>query len=122
MGEFHDDENLFVVFTDSVEGADEEFNRWYEEHHVEEILGVDGFVWAQRYKLHPDQRPGMEPPAWRYLALYGLEGVIADIHPKLAEASQGFVKTAALREGSRAWVFEPIGPRIEGSRVEEDQA
>ena len=122
MSESHDDENIFVVFTDSAEDADEAFNRWYEEHHIEEILGVDGFVWAQRYKLHADQRPGMAPPAWRYLALYGLEGVVADIHPALKAASAGFVHTDALRKDTGAWVFEPIGPRVKAHRNEGERA
>jgi len=117
MEEMEEEGNLFVVFTDSVEGADEEFNRWYDEHHVEEILGVDGFVWARRYALHADQRPGMEPPAWRYLTLYGIEGEVPALHDRLAQASTGFVRTDALRPGTGAWVFAPLGPRIEARRA-----
>ncbi len=117
VSEQQDEGNIFVVFTDSEEGADEEFNRWYDEHHVHEILGVDGFVWGRRYELHADQRPGMEPPAWKYLTLYGIEGDVPELHEKLAQASPGFVKSASLRPGTGAWVFAPRGSRIERSRA-----
>lgn len=104
--------NVFVVFTNSAEDADDEFNSWYDEHHIHDLVGVDGFTWGQRYRLHPDQRPGMRKPEWDYFALYEIEGDVTEIHQKLALASPGFVKSATLAPDSVAWVFSPVGDQI----------
>lgn len=59
----------FVVFTTPVEGTDDEFNDWYSEQHLSDVLRIPGFVSAQRMKV-PDEAtflPG------RYLALYQIE-------------------------------------------------
>lgn len=108
--------DTFVVFTNSEEEADEEFNRWYDEHHIHEILGVDGFVWGQRYVLHADQRPGMRPAEWKYLTIYEIEGDVSAVHERLAAASPGFRKSPALKQDSVAWVFSPMGRRVEPKR------
>jgi hypothetical protein len=105
--------NVFVVFTNSEQGLNDEFNRWYDEHHLAEIVGVDGFVSGQRFELHPTQRPGRPDPPWRYLALYEIEGDVAEIHERLAKASPSFVKSDALAGDHVAWVFSARGDRIE---------
>jgi hypothetical protein len=107
--------NVFVVFTNSEDGLDDEFNRWYDEHHLREIVGVDGFVSGQRFELHPVQRPGRPDPPWKYLALYEIEGDVGAIHGHLAEASPSFVKSDALKNDHVAWVFSTRGERVEHS-------
>lgn len=108
-----DQRNLWIVFTNSEPGRDDEFNAWYDEHHVPEILTVPGFAWGQRLQLHPDQRPGQAPPPWKYAVLYESVGDIPTIHRDLKQASPGFVKTDALSKDSVAWVFSYHGERIE---------
>jgi len=104
--------HFWVVFTNAEEGQDAELNDWYEQHHVREILGVDGFVWGQRLQLHPDQRPGQAAPPWKYLALYETVGDLPTVHADLKKASPGFVKTPALAKDSVAWVFSYLGSRV----------
>jgi hypothetical protein len=105
--------NMFVVFTNSEEGFDAEFNRWYDEHHIHDIVGVGGFVWGQRFELHPEQRPGRPNPPWRYLALYEIEGDVPAIHQRLAQASPSFIKSDTLKEDHVAWVFSSRGDRVD---------
>jgi hypothetical protein len=105
--------HLWIVFTNSEPGQDAEFNAWYDQHHLKEILTVPGFLWGQRLNLHPDQRPGQAPPPWRYAVLYESEGDLNGIHRDLKAASPGFVKTTALSKDSVAWVFTYNGERIE---------
>lgn len=107
--------NVFVVFTNSEEGRDDEFNEWYDEHHVHDIVGVEGFVWGQRFELHPAQRPGRAAPPWKYLALYEIEGDVTTINDRLAQASPSFRKSDTLRNDHVAWVFSYHGNRVEGS-------
>jgi hypothetical protein len=59
----------FVAITDSVPGKEEEFNTWYEQQHVGDVLRVPGFVAARRFKLV--QAEGSLPG--RYLSLYEVE-------------------------------------------------
>jgi hypothetical protein len=108
-----DERHLWIVFTNSEPGRDDEFNAWYDQHHVKEILSVPGLLSGQRLVLHPDQRPGQAPPPWRYAVLYESVGDLPAIHSDLKEASPGFVKSDALSKDSVAWVFSYLGERIE---------
>jgi len=60
-----------LAFTNPVPGREEEFNRWYDERHVPDLLAVPGFVSAQRFAL--TDATGQGKPGWTYLALYELE-------------------------------------------------
>ena len=107
--------HLWIVFTNSEPGRDEEFNAWYDRYHVREILAVPGFLWGQRLGLHADQRPGQPAPPWKYAVLYESVGDLPTIHSDLKEASPGFHKTDALSKDSVAWVFSYLGERTERS-------
>jgi hypothetical protein len=62
----------FAVFTEPVAGQEEEFNRWYDQQHLGDVLKVDGLLAAQRFRLEPE--PGAAPGApTRYLAIYEME-------------------------------------------------
>ena len=57
-----DTPGVLLVLNDVVEGAEEEFNRWYQQQHIPERLGVPGFKTARRYRAVDGQ------PA--YMAVY----------------------------------------------------
>ena len=60
-----------LVFTNPLPGKEDEFNHWYTNTHMPEILATDGFVAAQRFKLgDAQQMPGQEH---KYLAIYELD-------------------------------------------------
>ncbi len=72
----HDDipETVFMPFTEPVsEKDDDEFNRWYQEVHLPEVLDVPEFSAASRYKetgMNMTGRPW--PINFPYLAIYEL--------------------------------------------------
>jgi hypothetical protein len=86
-------QHVLLVLTNPAAGREDEFNEWYDRHHLREALeSIPGRVAAQRYRLadaqredqwlaavpgstdgESDRRPGRWLP-WRYLALYELEG------------------------------------------------
>jgi hypothetical protein len=101
--------HLFVVFTNAEPGREAEFNAWYENHHLDEIMAIEGFLWGQRFELDPDQRPGQMAPPWRFLTLYGFEGDVVQVHERLRKASPAFVKTTALKPDTAAWVYSLLG-------------
>src|SRR5438105_766748 len=68
---------VWMVFTNCPVDREREFNDWYENMHLPDLLTVDGIVAAQRFRL-PDNGPAMVTPTGtpavaRYLALYGLD-------------------------------------------------
>lgn len=60
-----------VVLTNAVEGKEDEFNQWYSEKHLDDVLSIPGFVAAQRHKIVGE--PVAANPLWRYFATYELD-------------------------------------------------
>lgn len=58
--------HCFVVFTKPVAGQDAEYNRWYDQQHIPDVLAVPGFLSARRFVSNVDG-------ARQYLALYEME-------------------------------------------------
>lgn len=59
---------LLIALTNAVPGREAEFNEWYDQRHLRDVLALDGFVAAQRFEL-ADVDPPQEA-AFRYMAIY----------------------------------------------------
>jgi len=66
---------LVVQANPSTPEREEEFNRWYDESHLPDVLRVDGYRAAQPFRLVEGVplAEGLPLPAQRYLAVYELE-------------------------------------------------
>jgi hypothetical protein len=54
-----DDVNhIFAVFTNAVEGREDDFNSWYSDIHLKEIVGLHGFRAAQRFVIDDPKSKG----------------------------------------------------------------
>jgi hypothetical protein len=101
----------YIAVTDSVPGREEEFNTWYEQQHVPDLLRIPGFVAARRFKLVQSQGglPG------RYLALYEIEtddpqGALAELMNRAGTAQM--VMSEAFDPGKvAAGLFVALGAR-----------
>ena len=62
-----------LVLTTPFEGSDEEFNRWYDEQHMGDVLAIPGFLSARRYRIVESRYQGEALLRWRYLAIYEIE-------------------------------------------------
>ena len=63
-----------IVFTEPTPGKEDEYNRWYDEVHLGEVVAIDGFVGAQRFALSGAQIAEVEDKTpGRYLAIYEIE-------------------------------------------------
>lgn len=62
-------QHIFLVFSNPVKGREEEYNEWYTQTHLPDVLKVSGFVAAQRFELGQvsSDLPG------KYLAIYEIE-------------------------------------------------
>ena len=61
--------HTFLVISNAVPGREAEFNRWYTEQHLSDVLKVPGFVAARRFEVAQDPHglPG------RYVAIYEMD-------------------------------------------------
>ncbi|SEP10488.1 DUF4286 family protein [Trujillonella endophytica] len=88
---------IFVVQAAPADPSrEDEFNDWYSGTHVPELLAVEGFVSARRYRLTGDDGSATHP----YLAVYEIEA--EDLAAPLRElrrraAEGGSTPSTALR-------------------------
>jgi hypothetical protein len=103
-----------VVFTAMVEGREDQFNQFYDQHHAPELAAIPGFVSAQRMIL---ARPSTASiPATKYLALFRVE--TSDLAAvKQAATRPGTTSDAFDTKATRGYTFRAIGPVIEGDQV-----
>jgi hypothetical protein len=59
---------LFFAFSNAVEGREDEYNDWYNNTHIPEILTISRFKSAQRFKASVAHRAQYEPP-FRYVTI-----------------------------------------------------
>jgi hypothetical protein len=62
----------FIVLTNAVEGKDDEYNDWYSNVHIPDVLAIPGIVKAERFELAEFQR-SQSPQPYSYLAIYEIE-------------------------------------------------
>jgi hypothetical protein len=104
-----------IALTNPLEGRDDEFNDWYTNVHLADVLKLPGVTAAQRYRLADVQhRPG--PFEWSYMAVYEIE--IDDIAETLAalRAASGTERmplSPALSPERMVWIYQPITERVE---------
>lgn len=64
---------VLVVYSNPVDGREDEYNDWYNRIHLPDVLKVPGFVSAQRFEISGSAGFGNGGPGntgWRYLAIY----------------------------------------------------
>ena len=98
----------FTVFSKPVTGQEQEYNRWYDEQHLGDVLKVPGFVAAQRFKL---AQPDADVPA-QYLAIYQID---SDDLQQTMTALQGRAGSKDMPlspsldvQGVKAFIYEAI--------------
>jgi hypothetical protein len=108
-------QHRLIVFSEPVDGHEDEYNKWYDEVHLREVVAIDGFVAAQRFKLSEAQfdPSGKGIPA-RYLAIYDIESDdVSAVLDSLAGAGDKMTMSDALdASAAKAWSFSAIGERL----------
>jgi hypothetical protein len=107
--------NTYIVLTNPVEGREDEFNDWYTNQHLQDILRVPGVISGQRFRLHSTQFgiDAKEAP-YRYLAIYEFEGNPSAVFEGVqtaAAAGNVPMSTALDSTNVGAWLFEPVTER-----------
>lgn len=98
---------FYFVFTQPKTGQDEEFNAWYSNRHIYDLVSIPGIAAAQRFKLL-DAMSGQETAD--YLAIYEFSDVdvaIAGIAER--RGTERMPSTEAInRDMSKGVVFKPM--------------
>ena len=102
--------HLVLILTEPTEGKEDEFNDYYENLHLREVLDTTQLQTAQRFRLAGEAGESCPLP---YLAVYETEADSADdVISNLNESrSQRQQSDALNRRTGRVWVFEEIGPK-----------
>lgn len=62
-----------LVFSNAVEGRDDEYNEWYDNFHLKELTATAPFKSGQRFRVAQAEGP-MIKKDHRYLAVYEFDG------------------------------------------------
>lgn len=98
--------SVLLVYTDVDAEQEEAFNQWYDAVHVPDVIGVEGFLAARRYKLAGPAPRGQEPIS-RYLAIYELadddtRAAMKRLNEEVARLQERGRMFPAMRVGSAA--------------------
>jgi hypothetical protein len=112
------DKTLYLVFSNPVEGKDDEFNEWYDDVHIHEVLSVPGLVSAQRHRLSDAEivrDEAFPPPTHAYLCVYEMEGDVDEIMARIGEsyfAGEMSMDDSMDVTTSVMSFWTPIGPKL----------
>ena len=104
-----------VTLTRAVPGREDEFNDWYDNHHLPQLLGLPGFRSAQRFRLARSLDPDPPPP---WLAIYEIDTDDIDaVLGSLRDAAGSGLLTISdsyIRDPDQrvAAVFEEVGQLV----------
>ena len=105
--------HVLVVLSNPVAGKEEEYNKWYTQQHLDDVLKVPGFVAAQRFKFGTDT--GV-PSSLKYLAIYEMEtdDIVAATEGLTAARDAGsmYISPAIDLDHVVATVYTPITERM----------
>ncbi len=103
-----------IALTNCEAGREDEFNDWYTNVHLADVLKLPGVVAAQRFELNEVQhRQGQMP--WGFMAVYEID--IDDVSETLSElravsGTDAMPLSPALKDERMVWIYRPITDRV----------
>ncbi len=113
------DKFIQIVFSNPLPGRDDEFNEWYDNVHIPQLLAVPGMLSAQRYTLRDSEMyrvPGGFVPEHQYAIVYEMEGDVDAIMAKIQESvAEGKIHMADCLDMTswRLSFWDPCGPKVD---------
>jgi hypothetical protein len=105
----------YVVLTQAKPGREAEFDRWYDERHLDDVARIPGIVAVQRFKVIHQKVTNLDVPQWRSLAIYEIDAddpqsVLSAI--SAVSGTEVMPLTEALnRDGLVQVIGEPVSSR-----------
>ena len=110
---------LMTVRANCMPGREEEFNSWYDEFHVPDLLMTPTLVAAQRFRLSDVQAPdypGYVKPEYRYLTMYEIESESLEHTREVLWAPSNIarIRKSTAFDSSKVdcSLYIPLGPRV----------
>ena len=99
-----------LIFLNPVEGREDDFQEWYENTHLDEVLATTGMRSAQRFGL--EMAVGLEMPN-SHLAVYETEADSAEeVMDRLNSTRDQRAQTDSMDAANVAmWVFSALGEK-----------
>jgi hypothetical protein len=103
----------FIVFSRAVRGREAEYNDWYQNVHLADVVAIEGFTSAQRFCLASTV---IGEQGFPYLAIYEIEtddvaAVVARLYSRIG--TDAMVISEALDLNASALVYEEMGPSVQ---------
>jgi len=117
----------FFVFSNPVAGHEDEYNKWYNEQHAQDVVSIPGFVTAQRFvknDLPLYRMVDLQVP--KYLIVYkivtdNVEAVFDEVSRRL-KTGETVMSPAFDQKTSVSYVYKPFRPEIKGVGGESEGA
>ena len=108
-----------VVLSNPAEGHDDEYNDWYTNNHLPDVIAIPGIIAAQRFKFQGSVTAPEAAPTFQYMAIYDIETNDLDATIRELQARPGTsampISDAIDINGASGSVYEVITPRIEST-------
>lgn len=101
-----------LVFSNAAPGRETEYNAWYDEIHIPDVLRLPGVVSARRFRLSAEQLDPASGPAAAYVATYELDiDDLGALRDALLSAVQGGQMTMSPTVADmNSVIYEEITP------------
>jgi hypothetical protein len=108
--------HIFISLLNAKDGRDDEFNEWYSQKHIPELLKIHGFITARRFLANDAQLAGMTPP-WKYMVIYEIEAdsPASSLQELGRRISGDMVISDALAGDVAAWTYSPTETYTRGT-------
>jgi hypothetical protein len=102
--------HILVVHSNPAPAREDEYNHWYTDQHLAEVIDVPGFVAAHRFRTSGDLRyPDSKVHPYGYLAVYEIEGMTPREAWNALEATKGNRIIPSSMDADRlSAIFTPI--------------
>jgi hypothetical protein len=102
-----------LVLSRPMPGKEDEYNDWYQNTHLKQIVALPGFVSAQRFKLAVNMR---DDDGYPYMAIYEIDTDDVDAAFQILQNAAGDGAIAVSQAFDYATVyasiFEPFGATV----------
>ena len=110
----------YLVFSNPVAGKEDEYNKWYDTQHAQDVVAVPGFVTAQRFVASETPLRTTTPPA-KYLVIYKIvTDNLPSVFDTFRQRSPKMATSPAFGENV-GYTYKTWGPLIEGDQVRADR-
>ena len=108
-------EYKMVVLSNPVAGREDEYNDWYQNTHLGDIVSLPGFKSARRFKLADGM---VVPDPYRYMAVYEIEtdDLDATLKGLIESAENGTIYVSDTLDSDNAYavIYEACGEEVTG--------